>query len=200
MTLSDLIATHRDMYRADMSIPKLVSRQPPTSLDRNSGVTTQEPGAATGMAMSGRLLKLLGHPEGYGADFPWLKALWLLRVECRRHHPHHRSADRPYWRGALCYEAVKLVCIGGDALPYGPLTTDSAMRILKLDHIEPLLRGAFREIETIMDDFRDRAAKRERQLEAHALPVNAAAPPAERHDQGGMHRLDCPKCKKGAAA
>jgi hypothetical protein len=71
---------------------------------------------------------------------------------------------------------------------------------LKLDHIEPLLRGAFREIEITMDDFRDRAAKRERQLEAHALPVNATAPSAERHDIPGLHQQECAKCRKGAVA
>jgi hypothetical protein len=193
MTLSDLIAEHRGMYRADMAIPKLVSRQPPTSLDRNSGVLHQEPGAATGMAMAGRLLKLLGHPEQYGADFPWLKALWLLRVECRRKHPQHRSSEHRYWRGALCWQIVSLTVVAD-------WTPEQAAQILRLKSPEPVLSQALRFIDQTMEDFRDRAAKRERQLEAHALPVNSAAPASERHDMGGLHAVDCPRCRKGAVA
>jgi len=62
------IEDHRALFRADLLIPKLVSRQPPTSLDANTGVLHQEPGSAVGMSMSGRLLRYLSHPEGYGSD------------------------------------------------------------------------------------------------------------------------------------
>ncbi len=44
MTAVELaVFTHRELFRADLLIPKLVSRQPPTSLDVNTGVLHQEP-------------------------------------------------------------------------------------------------------------------------------------------------------------
>jgi hypothetical protein len=199
MSLLDTIEDHRLMYRADLYISKMVAQQPPTSLDANTGVLHQETATQIGMNMNGRLLKYLGHPEGYGSDFPWAKALWKLRIDCRRDHPHHRSGDRPYWRGALCHEAVRLVVIGGDALGVGPLPPESAAAVLKLDHYDELLTAALRDLERIIDNHRVQAVKRERQLEAHAIPVNAVGPRAERHDQGGLHRLDCPKCRRDVA-
>jgi hypothetical protein len=156
-----------------------------------------EPGAAVGMPMSGPMLRKIGHPEGYGSLYPWSKALWMLRVECRRRHHDHRSADRPYWRGSLCHEAVKLVVIGGESGGTGPLSPEHAGRILRIDRIDELLLRAFRFLEESMDSFRRRAELRAREDEGRgdgAIPV----PRAAHHAVPGLHKQDCPQCRRAA--
>lgn len=193
MTLQDTLEDHRALYRADLLIDRLVSRQPPTTLERNTGELHVEPGAATGMPMSGRLLKYLGHPEGYGSDFPWTKALWRLKAQCRRDHPYHRAADRPYWRGALCWQLVIFTVTRG-------FSVQNAAEILRYDNPEPVLRYALAYIEQVIDAERVKAERRAREDEGHgpgAVPVQASG---QRHDQPGLHRVDCPKCRKEDAA
>ena len=190
-TVELAVLTHRELFRADLLIPKLVSRQPPTSLDVNTGVLHQEPGSAVGMSMSGRLLRYLSHPEGYGSDFAWSKALYGLRWHCRKRHPHHRSADRPYWRGALCHQAVMLVVVRR-------FSPQNAAKILKLDHIDPLLISAFREIETQIDDARARAEKRERERAGHYSLFEG--PAMQHRPLDGLHRAECPACRVRVAS
>src|SRR5690348_11112766 len=105
-TLTNLIADHRQLYAAERQLSAMVAHHPPVTIDLNTGILQEEPSAAIGMTVNARLLRLLGHPDGYGASFPWSKALWRLRAECRRKHPHHRGSDVPYWRGSLCHQAV----------------------------------------------------------------------------------------------
>ena len=192
MTLAATIEDHRAMYRADLLIPKLVSRQPPTTLDPHTGELHVEPGAATGMPMAGRLLKYLGHPEGYGADFPWTKAAWKLRVECRRKHPHHRGADVPYWRGSLCHELVRFTIIRS-------YSVQSAVEILRYDNPEPLLREAFRFIEQVIDAERAKAERRAREDEGK-FTIYDEAP--VHHAPSREHIAECPnpECRKRRAA
>ena len=200
MTLDATIQLHRELYRSDIRIDRLVTRQPPTTLDVNTGQLHVEDGTRTGMNMSGRLLRYLGHPEGYGDHHQWSKALWLLKVECRRKHPSHRSLERPYWRGSLCWQAVKLVIIGGEAKGEGPRTPEQAAQILKLANIDALLASCFREIERMIDEADDNAIAREKQLESIVNPVNVAPRSPERHDMPGAHQLECPQCRKRGAA
>ena len=199
MTLAETVALHRELRAQDLAIPRLVSRQPPTTLDPHTGVLYEEPAARTGMAMSARLLRRLGHPEGYGQAFPWSSALWRMKHWCRRSHPQHRSAARPYWRGSLCWQAVRLVVEGSEAGYIGPLSPSQAAGVLRLDHIEALLVGAFRQIESEMDDAQARALKREAMLEKHVRPVNEAPAPQESHEQGPYHKAECGKCQRAAA-
>ena len=190
MTALDvLIAEHRAAYRSDLLIERLVARQPPTTLDVNTGALHVEDGAAIGMTISGRLLKYLSHPEGYGSDFPWSKALYRLRWHCRKEHPYHRSADRPYWRGALCHQLVTFTVIREFSIL-------NASRILRYDNPEPVLRYALSYIEATIDDFRAKAEQRARDEAGRgpgAVPVAVSEP---RHDQPGLHRVDCPKCRR----
>ena len=182
MSLAAQLHLHRNLYRSDLHIHRLVSRQPPTTLDVNTGELYQEPGAATGMPMSGRLLKYLGHPEGFGSDFPWSKALWLLRVECRRKHPQHRSADRPFWRGALCHQAVLLTVVRG-------FSPENAGKILRLDHTDALLKGAFRFMEDAIDEARLVAEARAREDEGR-FTIYDQLP--EHHIPSEAHIQECP--------
>jgi hypothetical protein len=195
-TLEQAIETHRELYRADTYIDRLVARQPPTSLDLNTGVLHQEPAAAVGMTVSGRLLRYVSHPEGFGSDFPWSKALWLLRVECRRRHHDHRSADRPYWRGSLCHEAVKLVIIGGESGGTGPLSPEHAGQILRIDRIDELLLRCFRFLEETMDDFRRRAEKRAREDEGQALICICGHPWSRHDDPATLFRCTACECRR----
>lgn len=153
MRLDDTIHLHRCLYYDDLHIERLVSRQPPTSLDLNTGVLHQEPGAATGMPMSARLLKYVSHPEGYGSDFPWSKALWRLKLHCRKEHPYHRAADRPYWRGSLCWQLVTFtVCRNW--------SVQNAAEILRYDNPEPVIRQALEFMEQHIDKARARQERK----------------------------------------
>jgi hypothetical protein len=193
MTLTEAIATHRELYRSDLLIDRLVARQPPTSLDLNTGRLHQEPAAAIGMTVSGRLLKFVSHPEGFGADFPWSKAVAKLRWDCRRNHPYHRAGDRPYWRGSLCHQLVRFVVIQG-------WSVENAAKILRYDNPEPVLRAAFDFIIEQMDHARAKAEKREREIEGHGPGAVPLVRHEQRHDQPGLHQEDCPKCRKSNAA
>ncbi len=192
MTYSDayLIASHRGMYRDDIRIDRLVSRQPPTSLDVNTGELQEEPGARVGMTMGGRLLRYVGHPEGYGSDFPWSKAYWHLAVECRRSHPAHRGEDRPYWRGNLCQQAVRLTVIGGDD-GKGPLSADQAASVLRVESIDAVLLRCFRFLEERMDDFR-RVSERRAREDAGLGPGAIPHPELAHHVPSAEHVADCP--------
>lgn len=167
--LDDAIATHRALYQSDLFIDRMVARQPPTTLDLNTGQLHEELASRVGMNMSGRLLKYVSHPEGYGADFPWSKAFWHLKHWCRKEHYTHRGPDRTYWRGSLCYEAVKLVVIGGRTLAYGPLSPEQACQILRVDELDGVLTRAFGFLEDKMDDFRAESERRAKEDEGQAL-------------------------------
>jgi hypothetical protein len=192
VALHRLVELHRSLFRDDLHIQRLVGRQPPTTRDSNTGVVHQHEAAVVGMNMSARLYRYVEAPTG--SEFPWTAAWKLLRVECRRRHHDHRSADRPYWRGSLCHEAVKLVIIGGEANGIGPLSPEHAGRILRIDRIDELLARAFRFLEETMDDFRARAEKRAREDEGRGDgPIPVERP--QHHSVPGLHAAECPQCR-----
>ena len=186
MSLDDTIALHRNLYRDDLFIDRLVQRQPPTSLDLNTGVLDQEPAAAIGMTISGRLLRYVSHPEGYGSDFPWSKALWLLRSWCRREHRYHMTPR--HWNGSLCHQLVIFVVIRG-------WSVQNAAAILAYDNPEPILRDAFTFMEDTMDDFRRKQEQRARESEGHALTC-ACGHSWSRHDNPAT-MFACASCECG---
>ncbi len=192
--IESVIAFQRGMYRDDIRIDRLVSRQPPTSLDLGTGLLDEEPGARVGMNMSGRLLRFVSHPEGYGSDFPWSKAYWHLGHECRKSHPGHRGEDRTYWRGNLCKQAVRLTVIGSESHGYGPLSAPQAARVLRVASIDAVLLRCFRFIEERMDDFRRASEQRVRE-DAGLGP--GAVPRVEQGHRAieGLHVQDCPQCR-----
>lgn len=192
MTLADLIEDHRALYRADLEIPRLVSRQPPTTMDPNTGELDEEPAARTGMPMSGRLLRYLGHPESHAQAFPWSFGLWTLKARCRRAHPAHRSIDRPYWRGSLCWSLCMFVIVRGYSL-------DNAALILQVDRdVQQTLSTALHLIEDAIDEQRARAERRAREDAGMGEPVGAVRLQHEPHTMGGLHSLECPRCRRAA--
>jgi len=197
-----LVEWHRGKWAADNFVPRLVSRQPPmTRYEKSDAYDAElqryganneyviEDGSRTGMAMSGNMIRRLS--ENPGDTFPWITAYGRLYWHCHRRHPHHRSADRPYWRGALCHQAVTLVV----KRRFSPA---NAAKILKLDHIDPLLVSAFREIETQIDDARARAEKRERERAGHYSLFEG--PVMEHRPLDGLHRAECPACRVRVAS
>lgn len=189
--IDDQIALHRELYRDDYNVPKLVSSQPPTTMDLNTGALFQEPAAAIGMTVSGPMLRRIGHPEGFGSHHPWSSGLWRLRYHCRRNHPFHRASDRPYWRGSLCHQLVVFTIMRDYSLL-------QASGILRYNHPEPVLREALSFIEQTMDDFRAKAEKRERELAGHG-PGAVPAPVVVHHSVPGLHQAECPQCRRNVA-
>jgi hypothetical protein len=158
-----------------------------------------ESGDAVGMSMSGTLLRRLS--ERPGEPFPWVTALYELRYWCRRNHPYHRDASRPYWRGSLCHSLVRLTVIGADKGNYGPLSIEEAGKVLRYDNPEPVLRLALERIEETIDRRQRDAIAREAMLEKHVRPVNSPDTElATPHHLGPWHELDCAKCAKENAA
>lgn len=192
-----LIATidqHRSMYRGDLRIERTVARQPPLTVDVNTGQRHQEDGPRVGMTLSGRLLRYLSHPEGYGDQFPWSKALWRLRVECRRNHPYHRGATVPYWRGSLCHQLVMFTIVRG-------WSVENAARILRYDNPEPVLRQALQWMEDDMARARELAEVRARE-DAGRGPGAIPEPELVHHAPSEEHVRECPnpECRRRRAA
>ena len=207
MSLQDSIEDHRAMMRSELDFNP-TQRTPPVAYkwDRVQRAMVPDdsplvinpltpdqievPDSATqstqvGMPMSGRLLRYL---QGPSADTPWANAVFRLRAECRRKHPHHRGADVPYWRGSLCHELIRFTIIRGYSM-------QSTVEILRYDNPEPLLREAFRFIEQVIDAERAKAERRAREDEGHgpgAIPVDV--PP--HHSVDGLHREECPQCRR----
>lgn len=201
--LALLVELHRAMWRDDNMVPRLTSRQPPlTRYEKNDwfegdperyGANQDyviEQGARVGMSMSGNMIRRLS--ESPGASFPWVTALGRLRQDCRRLHPHHRSAERPYWRGALCWQVVYLVVVQD-------LSPENAARVLRLEEIEPLLRRTLRDMENGIDYFRRRAERRATE-DAGMGPGPVPQPKPTHHVVPGLHEKECPQCRRKRAA
>jgi hypothetical protein len=101
------LATWRISLEAETPI-RLTVPSPPvtTQVTQDYSVRIEEePAAAIGQSLSSEMVRLLGHPDGYGTAFPVRRALAEWNRYCRRHHrgwPDH--ADRP-----VCAELAALV-------------------------------------------------------------------------------------------
>ena len=187
--LAATLALHRALYEDECRIPRLVSRQPPVI--RNDVGERESQWTHTGMPTSGLLHRRI-FEKSPGEMFPWVTAFAALRVHCRRHHPAHRAADRPYWRGALCHQVVRFCVIEG-------WTPEQAAVVLRLDYgMEALLRSAFSVIEQHIDEQRARAEQREKH-DRGVYSVGERILVASPHALDGLHALECPQCRRNAA-
>lgn len=197
--LSATIALHRGLARDDAYIEKLVSHQPPTTFDYEKAGWDQHEAAIIGMNMSARLYRYVEAPSG--GEFPWRAGFRRLRRHCRNHHrPYHMGSDVPWYRGSLCQESVRLTVLGPEkrtAKLDGPLSVHDASQLLRYDHLEPVLREAFAYIEAAMSDFRARAERRAREETGRFTIYDQ---PPEHHAVDGLHRAECPQCRKKEAA
>lgn len=222
MTLEAAIALHRQMLRDELSGFSPSQRTPPVAytwsdteramVPDDRPVEIFEPGTdfmvsrekfqdsptqstKVGMPMSARMLRYL---QGPAADTPWSTAFKALRQECRRNHPNHRGRDVPYWRGSLCYEAVKLTVVG---TRLGQLTVREASGVLRYDYPEPILREALAYIEQHIDAQRAKAERRAKEDEGYG-PGAVPEPTHEHHIPSPEHYAECPnpECRKRRAA
>lgn len=173
--LPALLEDARAMYESDIWLDQLVSEAPPVTLDRRLGILREEPAARIGMTVSGRVLRLIGHPAGYGRAHPWLHSLYRLGWYCR--NEHHDHAERRAWRGALCAQLVRLVVV--DQLPL-PATC----QVLELDveRTRPVLANALRWIESDVDARREDDERRGAIERDHLATETLLALFARQHD------------------
>ena len=193
MTLDATIQLHRELYRSDIRIDRLVTRQPPTTLDLNTGILEEEPADRVGMNLSGAMVRLLGHPEGYGAHHPWSKALWLTRSWCRRHHRRRYHAAERHWNGSLCHQMVMYVVVNG-------WSVQNAAAILDYNDPEPILRDALQFIEDTMDDFRRQQERKARLDEGQALTCVCGHAWSRHDDPATMFRCTSCDCSRYRAS
>lgn len=186
------IALHRELFRDECRIPRLVSRQPPIVSEDGE---RRAQFSHTGMPTSGLLHRRVFEKRP-GEMFPWVTAFAALRQQCRREHRgSHMGYDRPYWRGSLCHEAVRLTIIG---MRDGPLSPESAALVLRLPNLDDVLLGALAWLERHMDEQRARAEQRAK-VDAGVFRVGETLAPMQHHALDGLHRLECPQCRRNAA-
>ena len=103
-SLASLIATHRDLFAADLYIERLSSETPPVFVDTNTGERSADPMSRLGPTLSYPLTAYLSASP----MFPWTRGYAAMRWNCRRSHPeHHAHRDlRANWRGSLCGSLV----------------------------------------------------------------------------------------------
>ena len=95
-SLYDRLADLREEYRAESVLTMTVSA-PPTVWTMNQDRTmtlSEEPAAVIGLSLSGSMVRLLGHPEGYGLRFIVRRALHSFEAYCSRKHrawPDHKD-------------------------------------------------------------------------------------------------------------
>ena len=190
------IALHRELFRDECRIPRLVSRQPPIVSEEDGQRRAQF--SHTGMPTSGLLHRRVFEKRP-GEMFPWVTAFAALRVDCRRNHrASHTGYDRPYWRGSLCHEAVRLCVIG---MRDGPLSPESAALVLHLPNLDDVLPGALAWLERHIDEQRARAEQRAK-VDAGVFRVGETLAPMQHHAVPGTHAAECPhpECRARRAA
>lgn len=199
--LAASIALHRALWTDDCRIPRLVSRTPPIVTEEGERRAQY---SHTGMPTSGQLHRRIFEQQP-GEAFPWVSAFRALRMNCRRNHRlTHVGADRPYWRGSLCQEVVRLVIIGmrrPDGRS-GPLSPDEAAAVLRLEYgLAELLRDTFTFMEQHIDWLQARAEQR-RKHDSGVFRVGETVEPIKHHAVGGLHALECqhPECVARRAA
>lgn len=192
--LAALVTLHRQLLADDRWIEKLATVQPPTTYNHRNQQPEVEPAGHMGMTLSGRLLRYVGNIDddpGYGEVFPWTKAYQLTSNWCRRNHPHHRGPDNN-WRGSLCRQAIRLVIDIG----WSP---EHAARVLKAPELDMVLETALAQVERFMDESRAKVEQRETQ-DRGVYEVYESAAPMEHRPLEGLHREECPQCRRRSAA
>lgn len=171
-----LLIEHRAMYRDELSVVHdLSTEHPPVLFDYARAEWQEAEAAMVGLNLTAQLVRLLGHPEGFGQLFPWRAALWRLRHECRGSHLGH--VERPEFSGSLCHRLTSLTV----AQDYSP---DMAALALGLDPRRALrvLESALRWIEDSIDRERARQEARQAMLDHQAAEILAIRF-ARDHDQ-----------------
>lgn len=147
MTLDAQIAEHRNLYRDEIR-GRTTQRQVPAETEAipvdEGMVEVTDSGELGGMSFTPEFMRRLGPGEGFGARFPWAHSWSWLRRACRHDHPGH--VERSSFGGALCWQLVSSVVVGGSS------PQEVAWRIgLPVADVERHLRRAFAWIIEDMD-------------------------------------------------
>jgi hypothetical protein len=173
--LSAAILMHRTLYAADLNwLSKLHVR------DGESGI---------GVPFNPVFEAFL---DGRLGQFPWNRALFAVRVDCRANHaPKH--TDRPEWRGSLCYVLTSLV-----------IRFDYSLLAARLELGLPLDGKTRRTLDNALL-FIESDLKLQHRRQEQAQSASVARMPAEWMGKGhvhvglpGLHRDECPQCARAA--
>lgn len=159
---SELVLDHRVAYHEESrSVLKVSTERPPVLFDFEKATWWEEPAAAIGLNLSALMVRLIGHPDGFGQAFPWRQALWALRHECRSQHLGH--TDRDVFEGSLCQRLVYLVVV----YDFSP---DMAAQELGIDPTRSMrvLEEALRWINGDLDRQQERAVARQKMTDHQA--------------------------------
>jgi hypothetical protein len=174
---SELILDHRDAYHEEArAVEELSSSRPPVLFDYESASWKEADAAMLGLNLTAIMVRILGHPDGYGQAFPWRQALWRLRHECRSSHLGH--TDRDVFEGSLCQRLVYLVVV----YDYSP---DMAAWQLGVDPARSmrLLEEALRWIERSIDREQERLEAKTKMLDHQASEVLLSRFDREHNDE-----------------
>jgi hypothetical protein len=196
LDLDDRIAMHRWLFARDLWISQLTTEAPPV-FTKESGERLSDPMSMLGPTLSWPLTAFISYKvvDGEMIDtpawsFPWAVGLASVRHHCRRDHTTHW--DREVWHGSLCWALVS-------ATVRRQMLMERAFFNLEVSQSlgEDLLRKGFARIESKLKELQAKATE----VVSSDAGRNDWQEPAhhQRHDQGGMHRLECPQCR-GAAA
>lgn len=125
----------------------------------------------------------------YGVAFPWSAGLKALRADCRRTHSDHWA--RPEWRGSLCYRLVHLVVRDGYSFERACYEL-----VCTPERTERTILRAFRRIEQKLDELQARETEVVKSSEGRH---DFMAAPHVHRPLDGLHRVDCPQCRRAAA-
>lgn len=171
--LAPRIALHRRLAKADGYIVRLHVQE---GDDQGIGVPFNE-----------QFVRYL--EERYGTQYPWQNGLRTVRTECRRSHSDHW--ERPEWDGSLCYRLVSLVC------RYDYSFSRACYELhVDPDRTEAVMQRALRRIEERLDELQARATST---VESDKGRHDWMAPAHVHRPLDGLHREDCPQCRRAAA-
>ena len=185
--LEHLIATHRDLYRADLWIERLTTETPPVTTDPQTGAQTADPMSMIGPTLSYPLSQYL-HASPM---FPWTRSYAAMRANCRRTHTRGHL-EREVWRGSLCGELVARVIRRDYAFDRACYELGVYDPENGTERAERVFRAALAHIEAKMDDLRQRA---------EPVVYRGEWPPAPEHRHHvvpGLHEQECEQCRRAA--
>lgn len=128
--------------------------------------------------------------------FPYSKAMVSLRERyCRESHaPKH--TDRSEWRGSLCHTLVGMVI----RLEFPIAEAQCQLGLPNEGKTRRTLDNALLYIERRLEDEYQRQKQDQRSTVQRTPAEWMSVEHRQRHDQPGMHRVDCRQCLRAAVA
>jgi hypothetical protein len=198
--LEERLALHRALFARDLWIGKMTTETPPVFTSKE-GERLSDPMSMLGPTLSWPLTAFISYKvveremvETPAWSYPWHVGLVSVRHHCRKDDYNHIQRDE--WIGSLCWQVVNMTVRHGappDARTFFALWISRELG-------ESLLHAAFDRIEDKLRELEGKASRRtisEKGTRQWIIPHNEHQ---ERHDQGGIHQAECPKCIRAAVA